>query len=82
MNFRAEDLRKVYRSETDQLEDWDAPEESSEEAVLARHLQVVGAGHGVAQVGWWRQASLVQALAAWGVPPRGTTLALLRAPDT
>lgn len=29
-------LRKVYRSETDQLEDWDAPEESSEEAVLAR----------------------------------------------
>ncbi len=29
-------LRKVYRSETGQLEDWDAAEESSEEAVLAR----------------------------------------------
>lgn len=29
-------LRKVYRTEADQLEDWDAPEESSEEAVLAR----------------------------------------------
>ncbi len=29
-------LRKVYRTEADQLEDWDAAEESSEEAVLAR----------------------------------------------
>lgn len=29
-------LRKVYRTEAEQLEDWDAAEESSEEAVLAR----------------------------------------------
>lgn len=29
-------LRKVYRTEADQLEDWDAPQDSGEDAVLSR----------------------------------------------